>query len=197
MRKEKSKLTPIPKGNLRTKKGYNQEWIREGNKWLIRRENYTKTLDVIEREWKVTESQIIWLTPEDLGYKKSIEFDIVIERSGFTEAMKPKKIYALQHMRAEIPLIEEYRHLVLKLIKPTYYKRRFEKGAICLSDLNVQSTQKLSIGIDKRIKAIGKEQLITKAQVRNLLKECKVLGIFVEVDERLTVCAGETSLRRR
>jgi len=195
-KEEKVKLTPIPKTNLREKKGYFQEWIREGDKWLIRREVYTKTLDTVLRKWVVTESHIEWLTPSDLGHVKSIDFSVIIEREGFTSTMKKRKIYALQAMKAEIPDIEEYKHLLLKLIKPTYFKRRFEKGAICLNDLNTQVTQKLSVGIDRRIKAIGKEQLITKSQAQKLLKECKVLGIFVEVNERLTECISFINLRR-
>lgn len=192
MKKEKSKLTPIPQTSLRTKKGYWEEWIREGDEWLIRREVYTKTLDVVLRKWIVTESHIEWLTPSDLGHVKRIDFSIIISREGFTSTMKKRKIYALQRMRAEIPNIAEYKHLLLTLVKPTFYKRKFEKGAICLNDLNVQTTQKLSIGISKRIKAIGEEKLITRKMAQKLLKSCAVLGIFAEVNERLTECVGFT-----
>lgn len=185
------KTNPIPKSNLRQRKGFNLEWMKDENGlWVIRKESYTKTLDTVLRKWIVTETEISWLKPKDLGYVKRIEFDIIVQREGYTNTMQKRIILALQHMKAEIPDIEEYKGLHLKYTKPTYYKRKFSKGAITLSEFQTQITQKLSVGADKRIKPIGKERLITEVEAKKLLKNCLVLGIFSEVNNRLSECAG-------
>lgn len=184
--------SPIPKGNLREKTSTWETWTKEDGKHLIRIERITKRFDLVLREWKIVKTDVSYIEPSERGYVKSLTFSIIIKRIGYDSHMRESSVYILQPCKFTVPKVEEYKSIVLKLVQPSYYKKRFERGRVVMCDMSVHVSQPLDI-IHKWLKEDGKEKLISEKEARRILKNCEALGIWQERGGRLTVCASFAS----
>jgi len=174
-----------------TDKSSIEEWILNKGEYRIRHKEIVKEFHPVLRKFIIKDEKITWLHPSERGYVKRIEYSIILIRHATsTETLQPVKGYFLRKYIAEVPNAKPYKYIHLKLSEATYYKKRFKRGGLLHCDFDGMVSQILEINDPDYTTKISTSRIPLET-VNQLLRECKVLGIYEESDDgKLRTCAS-------
>jgi hypothetical protein len=120
------------------------------------------------------------LTMADAGFCKKIEFDIVIKREFVNNNGEPKILYFLQHCKAQIPNERAYKYVYISKFPSMLNVAISYFDPTSLDSFGTHSviTTLLDFSDGQFISKVGTAKKMTPEQIRKLVKEKAVLGIF-------------------
>ena len=186
---EQTKQKPTDKYLKRT--STIEEWEKDKDgKWRIRKTTYNKIFHPTLRKWVPESEEVVFVSPAERGYLKTIEAHIIVIRKSLDAMLNPVQIYILRTFKGEIPDAKPYKTKHLKISEPNYYKGKFNHGNVLLCDFDGMSSQSITLNDGEYFTKV-KDTLISTEVAQDLLKEAKVLGAFEESHTgELTVCAS-------